>query len=475
LRRVVPAVLVVAAVAVPGSGVLDGVGDIMRGDATRLDSELAVGDGGFLPIDDEPASIEAFEDPGQLEAVPVGEAPEAPPVQAVLTGTEVVEELGEGGASGIPEVALAAYNRAADQQGAGDPACGVRWSLLAAIGSVESGHGQFGGARLRADGYGTKPIRGIPLDGRPNVALIRDTDDGELDGDTTYDRAVGPMQFIPSTWASVGVDANDDGRSDPNNMFDATRGAAGYLCAGGDDLGTVNGQARAVRRYNNAYSYVQLVIRLARMYETGRVTPLPTLPALPGPPPLPQPQPTGDPGQPAPDAPDVPAPDRPSSTTIPADPATPRPGGTTTTTTTVPPTTTTTAPPTTTTTVPPAPTTTAPPSPTTSAPPATTTVPPAPPEQPPAAVGWAPAMREVVVGILEGEPPAPTTAASPADQPACEPPVAAPGTGADADADADAQVPPDCTGEAPADAPAAPPAGAREAALPPDPATVPTT
>jgi hypothetical protein len=476
VRRVVPAALLVAAIVVPGSGMLDGVSEMVqgKGDARGLDSELAVGEGGFLPISDEPVDIAVFEEPDQLEAVPVGAEPEAAPVQEVLSSAEVVETLG---AADIPSVALQAYNQAADQEADDDPGCGIRWSLLAAIGSVESGHGQFGGARLRADGYGTKQILGIPLDGRRNVALIRDTDDGELDGDTTFDRAVGPMQFIPSTWASVGVDANADGRRDPNNMFDATGGAAGYLCAGGDDLRTVVGQARAVRRYNNAYSYVQLVIRLAGMYETGRVMPLPVLPALPGPPPLPQPQPPfepapSDPGSPGPGSPGPGStePQRPATTT-PAGPATPRPTTTTTTTT---------VPPTTTTTVPPAPTTTTVPEGTTT----TTTAPPdapLPPDAPdapdaPAAVGWAPAMREVVVDILEDQAPAPTTtttapaAPETTEPPACDPPADAPATGADAGPS------PECPDQAPADAPAAPPAGTGETASPPDPdpATVPT-
>jgi membrane-bound lytic murein transglycosylase B len=473
LRRVVPAALVVAAVAVPGSGVLDGMTELMRGDSRNIGGELALGQGGFLPVQDEVPSIEQFQDPAQLEAVPVSEAPVSAPVQAVLSSAEVVEELG---AAGIPEVALRAYHRAADRLGSDDPACGVRWSLLAAIGRVESNHGRFGGARLRADGYGTKAIRGIPLDGRPNVALIRDTDGGDLDGDTTFDRAVGPMQFIPSTWRSVGVDANGDGRRDPDNLFDATRGAAGYLCAGGGDLGTIDGQARAVRRYNNAYEYVQVVLRLARMYDTGRVTPLPSLPALPGPPPLPQPAPM-------PTSTSTPDPTRPTPTPAPGTPGT-IPGRSTTTT---PPTT---GAPTTTTTTAPAPTTTTPP-PTTAPEPdpdaptdtttpstPTTTVPePEPePEDPPAAVGWAPAMREIVIGIIDGDKASPTTPAepTPAGAPVCDPPVADDRAGADDDLDGNVPQPPAACTDVPA-APADDPAATGETPPLSDPATPPTT
>jgi len=50
------------------------------------------------------------------------------------------------------------------------------------------------------------------------------------DGDTGWDRAVGPMQFIPGTWRRYAADANADGKQDPNNVYDAAAGAAHYLC-----------------------------------------------------------------------------------------------------------------------------------------------------------------------------------------------------------------------------------------------------
>ncbi len=222
-------------------------------------------------IDDE--VLNEFVKPEQLVAVPVGPGRVAKPVQMVLSGAPVIKTLGE---SGIPDVAVRAYKQAEARLAVSDPGCGVPWSLLAAIGRVESDHGRFGGAQLRDDGSATRRIRGIPLDGRPNVALIRDSDGGALDGDTVYDRAVGPMQFIPSTWRSVNADANGDGFADPNNIFDAAQGAAQYLCTGTSNLRDPARAAQAVRRYNNADSYVRLVLALARMYQTGRVIGLPS-------------------------------------------------------------------------------------------------------------------------------------------------------------------------------------------------------
>jgi hypothetical protein len=338
---------------------------------------------GFLPVQDE-APLDGFLDPEQLAAVPVGPGQVAEPVRAVLSSSRIVGTLGE---SGIPEVAMRAYVRGADQLAADDPSCGVRWTLLAAIGRVESNHGRFGGAELREDGYGTRPIRGIPLDGRPSVALIRDSDGGALDGDTTYDRAVGPMQFIPSTWRSVMVDGNGDSRRDPNNIFDAARGAAVYLCAGGGDLRNRAGLAQAVRRYNNADEYVMVVLNLARAYETGRYE---TLPSLPAPPPRQTPPAS------------IPRPSPPRPAPAPPSPQRPAPA-------------------------------------------------------PPAAVGWAPAMREVVGEVMEEEPPPaapPTTApapptTAPEPPPECPPDAVTPATDPEGQGDPAPTTPPPA-GEEPA-------------------------
>ncbi len=448
LGRHVSAVLLATAAAVAGGITTERMSMLSTpSSAVRDDTEFE----GFLPIDEDEAelALAPYEDPALLEDVPVNEDEVSEAVGDVLESSEVVETLGE---SGIPEVAIEAYTDSEGVQAGTDPGCGLRWTLLAAIGRVESNHGRFGGAQLREDGYGTKPIRGIPLDGRPNVALIRDTEEGELDGDTTFDRAVGPMQFIPSTWRSVGQDGNDDGRNDPDNIFDAAQGAGAYLCADGANLNDTAGRARAVRRYNNADEYVRVVLSLAQMYETGRVEALPDLPVPPpaatpsGPqppsPPSPSPSPTppgsGTPpaASPAPTrAPGAPTPPAPRPTPPAAPPAQPAPTPPA-----APPTTVTSqpvpappaAPPTTPPTTVPgeAPTPTTPPSPT---PPPTEPVPPVtppttppaeatppPPATPPAAVGWAPAMREVVVDILEaqaeGAPDqAPVPATAPAD------------------------------------------------------------
>jgi membrane-bound lytic murein transglycosylase B len=208
----------------------------------------------------------------------------------------VVRSLAQGG---IPDIALLAYVRAQDTLAVTDPGCGLRWSLLAAIGRVESNHGRYGGAELLENGDATRPIRGIPLDGRPGVALIRDTDGGASDGDAVFDRAVGPMQFIPSTWRAVAADGNGDGRRDPNNIFDAALAAGTYLCAGDTDLGDPAQRAAAVLRYNRSHSYVQVVLALADAYEKGRAAPLPSPGGVPaGTRPVPLPLPPANPGPP---------------------------------------------------------------------------------------------------------------------------------------------------------------------------------
>jgi membrane-bound lytic murein transglycosylase B len=172
-------------------------------------------------------------------------------------------------ASGIPAVALAAYQRAQTVINAADPTCHLPWELVAAIGRGESDHGRAGGNRLTNKGVATPGIYGRALDGSHGTTLIRDTDAGQYDNDTKYDRAVGPMQFIPSTWSIVGVDADNDGQRNPQDIYDASLASAVYLCSGSDDLSTDAGDRSAVYRYNHSQQYVDLVMAIMHAYMSG--------------------------------------------------------------------------------------------------------------------------------------------------------------------------------------------------------------
>ena len=171
----------------------------------------------------------------------------------------------------IPRPALVAYQVAATTMRRADADCGIDWTLLAAIGRVETDHGRHTGSRLGADGVSTPLIRGVALNGKGPVAAVRDTDAGRLDGDTRWDRAVGPMQFLPSTWDYTGVDANGDGVRSPDDINDAALGAAVYLCAAPGRLDRAAGLRAAVLRYNPSSAYVDLVARLAKAYGDGEL------------------------------------------------------------------------------------------------------------------------------------------------------------------------------------------------------------
>src|SRR5262249_28262850 len=134
----------------------------------------------------------------------------------------------------IPARVLEAYQNAADALARSEPVCGLPWQLLAAIGRIESNHAWLG--MVAPNGTTTLRILGPALDGAPGEATIHDTDDGRLDGDRVWDHAVGPMQFLPSTWAVLGRDGSGDGRADPNNVDDAALSAGYYLCSHGREL-----------------------------------------------------------------------------------------------------------------------------------------------------------------------------------------------------------------------------------------------
>jgi membrane-bound lytic murein transglycosylase B len=177
--------------------------------------------------------------------------------------------------SGIPAAALAAYQRAETVIDSADKGCHLTWQLIAAIGRVESDHGRTDGNSLDAQGVARPGIFGPALDGSHGTSRISDTDAGQYDADAKFDRAIGPMQFIPSTWSVVGVDADGDGKRNPQDVDDAALATAVYLCSGDDDLSTTSGQRAAVYRYNHSQSYVDLVLSIMEAYLQGEFTSVP--------------------------------------------------------------------------------------------------------------------------------------------------------------------------------------------------------
>ncbi|MFF1599306.1 lytic murein transglycosylase [Streptomyces mirabilis] len=215
------------------------------------------------------AALTASQAPGAVPArasVPPRQAPEeqGPSVsgdtryRTDLPPLRTQERKGQASVAGaaLPASVFAAYRHAEAELARTAPGCRLRWQLLAAIGQVESG--QARGGRVTADGTTVAPILGPRLDGGA-FAVMRDTDGGAYDGDAAYDRAVGPMQFIPSTWARWGTDGNGDGRADPDNVFDAALAAGRYLCAGGRDLSDPAELDRAVLGYNHSEAYLRTV------------------------------------------------------------------------------------------------------------------------------------------------------------------------------------------------------------------------
>ena len=229
--------------------------------------------------------------------------------------------------SDIPLVALNAYVIAARIQEVENPSCQIKWWMLAGIGKIESIHGHFGKSTLDINGNTTDSITGPPLDGRilegaeyvtngitlpeptdrtgvveieipvptddaagsnvvtasatpdsseapapapviKRLALIKDSDGGKFDGDATYDRAVGPMQFIPQTWRRYEVDANLDDELDPQNIYDASLASARYLCTAAGTMTSREGQERAYFAYNHDLEYSENVAAAAARYRS---------------------------------------------------------------------------------------------------------------------------------------------------------------------------------------------------------------
>ncbi|WP_256227090.1 bifunctional lysozyme/C40 family peptidase [Streptomyces sp. PAN_FS17] len=207
-------------------------------------------------------------------AAPVGNAISA--YVALKTGVQDDGGIAEGGsAADIPPRMLTAYRKAVPQAGKHAPKCrGMRWPILAGIAKVESNHAV--GRNISASGDIRPRIYGVLLNGSGaggNTTAFPDTDNGRWDGTATSERAVGPFQFLPSTWEGVGEDGNGDKRADPHNADDAALGAALYLCGNGRDL-TKRAQLKAaIFQYNRSNAYVSNVLGWIDQYTAAATDP----------------------------------------------------------------------------------------------------------------------------------------------------------------------------------------------------------
>jgi hypothetical protein len=130
--------------------------------------------------------------------------------------------------SDIPRGYLVLYRAAGERYG-------IDWTVLAAIGSIETDHGRSAAPGVRS-------------------------------GVNSYGCCAGPMQFYVvgagSTWAAYGLDGNGDGRASPYDAADAIPAAARYLRASG----APRDYRRAVYAYNHADWYVEDVLARAAAY-----------------------------------------------------------------------------------------------------------------------------------------------------------------------------------------------------------------
>ncbi|MEU1457104.1 C40 family peptidase [Streptomyces avermitilis] len=207
-------------------------------------------------------------------AAPAGNAISA--YVALKTGASADGGVAEGGTTAdIPPRMLTAYKKAVQQVGKHVPKCqGMRWPILAGIAKVESNHAV---GRNIADNGDIRPrIYGVLLNGSGaggNTTAFPDTDGGKWDGTASGERAVGPFQFLPSTWEGIGEDANGDKTADPHNADDAALGAAVYLCGNGRDL-TKRAQLKtAILQYNHSNEYVSTVLGWIDQYTAAAKDP----------------------------------------------------------------------------------------------------------------------------------------------------------------------------------------------------------
>ena len=191
------------------------------------------------------------------------------PVEGATDGRAVVRNGPSGALNGIPRGVFPAYKRATANLAVVRPDCGLTWPLLAGVGKVESNHAA--GGKVDVTGTTRGRILGPILNGKNGVGMVRDTDKGQHDRDTYWDRPVGPMQVIPTVWEEFGADGNGDGYRNPGNVYDAVTTVAVFLCADDHDLKDPRDLVRALLMYSHSKNFVSTVLRWMRLYSVSAV------------------------------------------------------------------------------------------------------------------------------------------------------------------------------------------------------------
>ena len=193
---------------------------------------------------------------GLLVAAPTGSSR---PTRARQTSVSSAWVARTARAAGIPAPAVRAYGAATLRELAADPGCHLAWTTLAGVGWVESQHGTLGGLRLGADGRPSRQIDGPVLDGSGDVAAVP--------GDAgSWQRATGPLQFIPSTGSAGAPTAT--ATESPTRRTSTTRRTPPHATSArpGPTSPPAPGWSAAIFSYNHSDAYVRSVYDAAQAY-----------------------------------------------------------------------------------------------------------------------------------------------------------------------------------------------------------------